>query len=358
MNLKIILTPIGHYFLGGERNFTFDSGIRRQYSEGYFIHSKEIPSQTTLFGTLRYLLGVKDEKLIPGADKVIGPESFNIVGDSQSFGKIHRISPVYLMKDHRGGSEYFTRAPLDHNEAARHTGQYRYYCPLAEFEEAETYRFPEPSVRERADIVKGYDAKSGTFHGWMSTVQQRLIPDTDIFTRSVEVVSNKEKKMAQKNDDDALAKKEFVRMQKQYHFVFFTDVDDCDFPEHTTAVIGKGSSVFDVRISKSGEEQEIQNNIRRIFRDRPEDFIYCASDCYVADGIDSVYDKSGAAIVETETMRIFETTGGRLHPVKDGAMINLIRAGSILYCRDRGCLENRHAKVAGLNNIVTGGFKG
>ena len=47
---KVLFKPLESYFLGNERSFGFDTGNIRYYAE-----SKEIPSQSTILGTLRYL---------------------------------------------------------------------------------------------------------------------------------------------------------------------------------------------------------------------------------------------------------------------------------------------------------------
>ena len=53
---KVLFHPIEPYFLGNERSFGFDKGNIRYYAE-----SKEMPSQSTILGTLRYL-GLKHVK--------------------------------------------------------------------------------------------------------------------------------------------------------------------------------------------------------------------------------------------------------------------------------------------------------
>ncbi|MEG2717669.1 MAG: hypothetical protein RR961_10055, partial [Eubacterium sp.] len=53
----ITFTPEEPYFLGNERTFSFgDNKDKQQRSGKYHIESDKIPSQTTLLGTLRYLL--------------------------------------------------------------------------------------------------------------------------------------------------------------------------------------------------------------------------------------------------------------------------------------------------------------
>lgn len=95
------LKPIGFWFFGSERNMGFG---RDNVRVPYFVHSKLYPSQTTLLGGMRFLLqkqlvGLNDDFSIN--TELIGKESFNIEDDSQSFGIIKKIGPVYVMDDNK-----------------------------------------------------------------------------------------------------------------------------------------------------------------------------------------------------------------------------------------------------------------
>lgn len=98
---KISLEPLDWFFFGGES--TFDNSVK----QSYIAHSNMFPQQTALLGMLRYQL-LKQEGLLsgkgrtPDMDKVndlIGPESFTMDNDSQSFGHIKGLSPVFVEKE-------------------------------------------------------------------------------------------------------------------------------------------------------------------------------------------------------------------------------------------------------------------
>ena len=52
----IKLKPLEPYFFGGERTFGF--GKKTKQKQPYYIVSEYIPSQPTLFGTLRYIVKI------------------------------------------------------------------------------------------------------------------------------------------------------------------------------------------------------------------------------------------------------------------------------------------------------------
>ena len=86
-------TPLEPYFFGNEKTF----GYGTVKNKTYYVESSELPSQSGLFGTLRYCCisrPGKNYKIDPGE---IGSESFNIRSSCmQTFGKIHRMSPLFV----------------------------------------------------------------------------------------------------------------------------------------------------------------------------------------------------------------------------------------------------------------------
>ncbi|MDP2061227.1 MAG: type III-B CRISPR module-associated Cmr3 family protein [Flavobacteriaceae bacterium] len=98
---RIDLVPLERFFFGGENTFG------EKNSENYYVRSNYYPQQTTLLGTLRYLLlksadGLmdKDGKIIDGkegtANGLIGINSFDTSNHSDGYGKIKKLSPVFV----------------------------------------------------------------------------------------------------------------------------------------------------------------------------------------------------------------------------------------------------------------------
>jgi len=97
---RIDLTPDESYFFGGENTFGENN------SDNYFVRSVRFPQQTTLLGTLRFLL-LKHEDLMDKNGKVpvqkkalekeiIGTTGFSPENDTTGYGKIKRLSPVFI----------------------------------------------------------------------------------------------------------------------------------------------------------------------------------------------------------------------------------------------------------------------
>ncbi len=352
--IRIKLTPVGHYFFGGERNFTFGKGINRQMSDNYYINSLMVPSQTTLFGTLRYLIGVTDEKLRENFKEVIGEKSYTLNDENKEFGLIKSISPLYLYYEDQGekGKNY-VRTPFDHKIETEEDKKVdpEKYNPLKIEDDVSLKVINYPSDNSSAISKKyphDYKAKAGISHSYTCIEDQTIVDEDSIFKPSVEVVSKKNKK--NKDNKDCFAKKGYFRLEKGWSFVFFAELDGDEIPEwNRSAVIGKDSSVFSVSITEDKEP-----NVKAMFKDRKKDFRYCQSSVFVKEQVSEILDKSSFSILESEYLRSFTSEGARLKT--DGTeLLQLISAGSILYSDDISALYNDHARIAGFNIIINGG---
>lgn len=359
ITIRIQLIPVGHYFLGGERGFAFDPKLKRQMIAGYFIHSLKVPSQTTLFGTLRYIIGVKNERLREDSVKIIGAHSFNIVGDENDYGIITNISPLYLHKNNSGRSReeiasqpdgYYIRTPFDHK-----SGNNTYHpLKLNPNGNMEVINFPdEKSVAKTYPY--DYCAKDGISKSYtcISSSKYQIVDESDIFTSSVEVVSRKAKMT--NNNQDGFAKKEYFRLNPGWSFVFFAELDDekhqdISIEYNNSIVLGKDSSVFLVHVSEEKEPE-----FKGLFRERGEDFHYFQSPAYIKGNTSDLIGKASFSILDIETHRRFKTEHNRLVPEYGASLVQLICAGSIVYSDNIEGLIDDHAAIAGFNRIVNGG---
>ena len=311
ISVRIRLTPAGHYFFGGERAFVYDEKLKRQMSASYFISSLKMPTQTTLFGTLRYLIGVKDEKL--------RENSFDIVGDNEQFGMIKCISPVYLFKD----GEYFIRTPFDHVCGEKN------YKPFDIDSSAgiDSLSFPSDNVTKKK-YPKNFNTKDGISKSYMSLSNQHIVLEDDIFTSSVEVVSRKSNKTPY--NKDGFAKKEYVRLKEGWTFVFFAKLDCDQLPDYNKSVVmGKDSSVF-IAEMELGEEPEVSE----LFRNKGKDFYYLQSPAYISKPTGDIIDNCSFCVLESETIRRFKTKNSKLQPEYGADLVQLISAGSVFYADD------------------------
>ncbi len=362
--IRIQLTPTGHYFFGGERSFSYDKKLTRQMSDTYFISSLKVPGQSTLFGVLRYLIGVKNEKLRENASKIIGEKSFDISNDNNSFGIIKCISPLYLFNNGtvtKGDHGYYIRTPFDHKIAEYITDNdsekrivNAVYKPLEiDNEKTAVVSYPGKKITEKKYPVD-FKAKDGISHSYMSVSDKRIVDEDKIFVPSVEVVSRKKK--LSPNNEDRFAKKDYMRLKKGWSFVFYADLNCDEIPEYNRSVIvGKDSSVFIVDISDAAKADNNEPDVKRLFADRGSDYNYVQSPVYITGNSAGIIDTCSFCIIENENMRRFETVKGKLSPVYGAALIQLISAGSILYSHDIEKLKNTHAEIVGFNTIIHGG---
>lgn len=352
MKLRIILSPLEPYFFGNDRSFTYGETII-QKSGGYFISSEYVPSQTTLFGVLRYL-GIKskssDYKLTPADIDNIGESSFNLTkSEPASFGKIRSISPLYLI-DKEGN--YLIKTPLDHKNYT-HSGEKKenkFYSPFSNYTTLSV-------DKERSRLFPtDFHSKDHVADSYMTIQGRKIIPKSEIFERITRVGINKEKK------EEAFFKKEYCFMQYN-SFVFFADVAD-DFPDITDKIVflGQGKSAFSVKVD-SEKEPEIAN----VFNENPYPVAYALSDIYIGSHKSSeLYDCCKFCSTRVKSFRVFTTDYKNALEQKkrfrrSEESISLIEAGSIFIQVDINKLDeltnNPTAQTAGFNKLIFGGKK-
>ncbi len=358
IKVRVRLTPVGHYFLGGERGFGYDKKLNRQMSDSYYISSLKVPSQTTLFGAIRYIFGVKDEVLRSDAAEVIGSNTYNITDNNNSFGMINGISPVYLLNEKAGKDTYYVRTPFDHRiakyvkagDTEKRTVNTHYTPFKLDSKQTTAINYPGTVVNKVYPL--DFKAKDGIAKSYTSLTDSCMVEESDIFDTSVEVVSRKVKNTD--DSDKGFAKKEYVRLKKGWSFAVFTELECNSIPDYNKSVVmGKDSSVFSVEIA-AVEEPDVQ----KLFKDRESNFHYCQSAVYVSGNVNEVIDKSKFSIIESESLRVFKTQNAKLSPEYDTPLLQLLSAGSIIYTDDIGNLRNDHAMIAGFNYIIDGGIKG
>ena len=337
--LRIKLTPLEAYFLGGERIFEFDG------NPSYYIHSLNEPSQTTLFGVLRYL-GIDNPSAdfqMTSSDKAnIGVNSFTLVDTNGKYGKIIRISPLYLMDEK---SRYYIRAPKDDQNndlPVKHYTPWKNYGGHGEKDICTT----DGTRRYPLD----YAAKNFIVDGWLC-LSDRIIRD-DLFT-GVERVG-----IYKKNKLGAFVKRELKKLAKGFSFVFFAEVEyDFTCRNMTTTVsLGQKKSPFKAEVSEGPDisEPAIPKDLIN-----PE-LVYACSDAYISD-IKELYKKCLFVCAQAKDIRVFKTNYKKGVPQIDryekDTHIRLISAGSVFWpdpaaFKDfKDEVKNSHAAVAGFNRF-------
>ncbi len=346
--LKIKLTPVDSYFFGSDRTFHYGEEDRNRAGRTeYFIKSEILPLQTSLFGVIRYL-GIKNKQSDYGLteeDKAnIGNYSFSYDNESQTFGKIKSISPLYIEQETEEGNRLLIKTPRDHK-----VGDADCYYPFEEYVEVST------SLGKRY-LMMDFDAKKGIYQGFITVDDHKLVDANNIFSMDEKTGIRIEQK------EKAYYKMGYRRMERS-SFVFFAIVED-DFPEISDRIVYMGArkSAFTVCVTMD-EEPDIEMVGTKIPGMKK---IYFLSDAYIKEeDMKTINDKAVCLNLSTRTARGYMTNYGRQPQrnrfKKTDCLYRLIEAGSIIIIPQESetevkkAIENEHMQIVGCNRIVVGG---
>ena len=339
---RLTFTPTEPYFFGNEKTFRFpDAKIAGQFDNPYFIRSETLPSQTTLFGAVRYLLlNNRDPSFTSypkGYEQRIGANSFRLAQEAkQNFGIIHEMSPVFLQNP----DGIWVRTPFDHANG------FSAYMP---FHRAPLNGENESPKREYAD---NYDVKKGISDSFMNIKTGKIVEADEIF-RTVTRVG-----ISKKQNDDAFFKKEYRILNAGWSFGVYLSLE---LPESETlsldpvVFLGQNKAAF--RVDFVREDSTITKQLLAIL---PPNTVYCLGDTYANSDI---YPKFTFAVTQTRDHRTYETYPDK-HPKgrigKDGILYKLIRAGSIFWFDPDQLSEEEiaalfahaNAETIGMNQII------
>lgn len=302
MSLYLVkLTPWEPYFFGNEKSFKYP-GTKVGNSNQYFIKSELLPASTSIIGLLRYvLLPIKKGfKEYTDNDKeinanVVGKFSFKY-GNQNDFGKIEKVSPVFLLKD----NDFLIPTPFDHN------CKYDVYTPFKDYKAVGDNIYPTE-----------YDAKCGITDSFTSVATKKIYNRSDIFTFDTRVGINRSAK------NDGFFKKTYVGLKEGFAFGVYLEVDDSITPENSIAYMGQGKSLFTVNFTKV-DGSDLNVLYGKITSCLNDNVVYCFSDIFIESDI---YGDTSFAITKTKDYRAYTTDGGKI--TKHSSLYKLISAGSI-----------------------------
>jgi len=356
---QVILTPLEPYFFGDERTFSYP-GVPQSNGNSYFIRSLDIPSQTTLFGALRYLGNRKKTFTgqYVGDDDAIGAVSYDLTDAGRIYGWIESISPLLLLS---ADGHYLVPAPLDHQVSESS------YTPLTwsttPRRVADGFGCPEKV------LPRGYVTKKGLTSGWLDLTTGEVC--TDIFYSDVRVGN---KQVDGPLNDDGFFKRETKiplkgSSEKPYAFTFFAELDDqFEFTEKVV-YLGQRRSAFSVsyvlhaEAQRTSVEEDAVSRILGVDHSLPASlsYAYARSDVYLSGSLSDLGRCCSFMITKTRQHRGFWTTYqtnnqlDRFH--KHDQLLRLIRAGSVFLINDlsgfQQATNNPHAQKAGFNHVLT-----
>lgn len=406
------LKPIGFWFFGSERNMGFG---RDNVRVPYFVHSKLYPSQTTLLGGMRFLLqkqlvGLNDDFSIN--TELIGKESFNIENDSQSFGIIKKVGPVFVMDSNQN---IYIPCPLNlkHEEKSQADGSpTRYYVPysLKEYNlgfEVDKYVFDGFRVKEYNPSEKflklpPMDVNAHNMEKTKNNIDIEVVQQDFIFVGKNKNRTNKSLKedsfFKQKMftfKSDYKSEDEDLKMDKaktmgpdgrDFCFAFELELDGegCTLEvklrnklqnqelEEDILMLGSSKSTFKVTFEEIKEKQEDAYSLEKRIRlalERNDYFVkelsdahlyYVASDTY----LDKEIKQQIFSVKRTEFFRNLETRYGQnamlnkfKHIYGANRIKTIITAGSVIYVKGESTPadseeKNKHLQMIGMNSLI------
>ena len=345
---KITFTPSGPYFFGNEKTFEYKKKYKKANPKEdniYFIRGEATPSQSTVFGSLRYLL--LPEK---GFDKLkfenniaaIGEEGFDIDSDKvQEFGKITRMSALFISK----GNELFIPTPFDHRKEPKITE----YTPFKQYSKLETVD------KEEKLYTEEYDAKEGISDSFMSLENNRIYED--LIGGVVRVGINR------KDNKEGFFKREYKYLKEGYSFCVYAEIDNMDLKDQAVQMVtmGQGKVPFAVKFEIENEIEKIDTVYEKVEAAIKKMNIgykrfYCLSDMVVGN---TLYENTKFAVVQTRDHRGFKRNDDRY--TKSMVLHRLVKAGSVFLVDDNVKLEafakttinQKNSYTIGYNQIIT-----
>jgi len=366
MICQVVLTPLEPYFFGDERTFSY-SGMPALIGDSYFIKSQDTPSQTTLFGALRYL-GNRKKTFTGGYQRdneAIGAESYDLSDNgNDDFGWIKGISPLLIQDSNK---DFYVPVPLDHVPTETMYTPYDWTSERRTVVDGlGTVERILPQTRQN-DTDHGYAAKIGLASGWLNLSTCEV--HRDLFHSDVRVGNAASERGTSPDPSKSFFKRETKFVSNDdgpCSFTFFADLDDQFTTTDKVVYLGQRRSAFSVEFVRSAEEicQKVARSASKIIlndkRELPAGiaFGYAGSDLYVP-APDRLSSTCLFAITETREHRALLTKYGTASQKdrffkKD--LLHLIRAGSVFLIGNvPGFLrqaENPHAQIAGFNRVL------
>lgn len=417
----VTFRPLGDYSFGSDRRFSFVG--KNNYSEDeyapYFIRTNRVPEQSTVFGMIRYLILVSngiqlnqnfqyDDDTRDNMKDLIGEKSFSLNGGVQSFGKLEKISPIFLRKNSK---EIVILNPFNNKQGREGIDQFEPMILEKEFTLSTSFgEIALPKSKE-------YNPKEGYGDGYYNINTGRLETIEDIFRTKVvtgvrrvtqndlvklkqnlldlcklfvnatmkqkQEVSNLDKnsnlsltdfindfmdllekynkrevnhfqeeleKLSQSFDEDRLFKREVHQLQKGYEFAVYVTVKEGVQLTDGLVSMGQKGSLFKVSVQKSeNNENNLESEITKHFQKhtpKGQTWHYCLSDVCLLN------DVTGFAILEEKLVRQLHTDlkENRLKGLSLQGHHLLYKAGSVFYGDDKIPLKSG-IEAAGYNVI-------
>lgn len=323
----VTFRPLGDYSFGSDRHFSFVG--KTTYSKDeyapYFIRTNRVPEQSTVFGMIRYLIlvshGIQLKQDFQYGDDtrnkieaLIGEKSFSLNGGVRNFGKLEKISPIFLRKICKNSEEIVIPNPFNNKQGKEGIDQFEPIILEEEFTLSTSFgEIALPKSKE-------YNPKEGYGDGYYNINTGHLEAIEDIFRTKVATgvrrVTQKDlqelkkknhfqeklEKLSQNFDADRLFKREVHQLHKGYEFAVYVKVKDGIVLKDAIVPMGQKGTLFKVSVQESGDN--LENKITEHFQKntpKGQTWQYCLSDVCLLN------DVTGFAILEEKLVRQLHT---------------------------------------------------
>jgi hypothetical protein len=417
----VTFRPLGDYSFGSDRHFSFVG--KTTYSKDeyapYFIRTNRVPEQSTVFGMIRYLIlvshGIQLKQDFQYGDDtrnkieaLIGDTSFSLNGSVQHFGKLEKISPIFLLKN---SEEIVIPNPFNNKQGKEGIEQFAPMLLEEKIKVSTSFgKIALPKSKEYSpkegygdgyyNIDTGHlEAVEDIFRTKVATGVRRVTQNdlqelkkniqalcklfvnedmkqedssldrnsnlslTEFITNFMDLLEkyNKEEKnhfqeelekLLKNYDADRLFKREVHQLHKGYEFAVYVKVNGNITLKDSIVPMGQKGTLFKVSVQES--EDNLESDITEHFQKHTpqgQTWQYCLSDVCLLDDVQSF------AILEEKLVRQLHTdlSKNRLKGLDLQGTSLLYKAGSVFYGDDAISVKTG-LEPAGYNTIykITG----
>lgn len=358
----ISFMPLEPYFFAGEKSYGFGKNNRRNYND-YYIVSEKIPSQTTLLGSLRFMIlqqekklsaaGKRDSNLEAAQNRLVGKNSFSMNPPSgkNDFGMIKELSPVFL-KDIAGNK--YVPLPLN-QKTSKGKNISNSLCFLGT--ESSSYTLMDGSDIQEVKILSEIDQKNRDYaDAFVNLSNQTYLSADEIFKS---IVRTGILKLSKK---DGFYKKEFsIFRQKGFSFCVYATLDEKLSLQDSIVYMGQDSAAFRVQITEEANtlEDEIKNAWKCL---ADQSFYYALSDICIKEKELEKYCESVITTVHTfRNLERVKNSNNYYASYKQSKLFHLITRGSVFFVTDEEkfmqLLNRPEYTVIGFNKVIKIGEK-
>lgn len=238
----VTLTPMGKFFFGGD--MTFSVNDKETDYTSYIIRSNKFPQQTSLLGMLRFLVLRNDQIAFSSstqsvsdrtkAIELIGAKSFEVSGKAGDFGVIKNITPCFIQVEKDGKWIDLSLMPKDTNLNIDFSASTTTILNGREVD------IPQMDYKPKEIFAICYTSEG---------IDEPIL-ESEIFKEDISNGINRDIHTG-KIVDNALFKQISYRLNEEYRFAFYAEVDLEKFVDYEGQIVSVGAdnSQFIIGIS-------------------------------------------------------------------------------------------------------------